>query len=237
MSDPQGPGVDLPGRRERKKNEVRAALAGHAMTLFAERGYDQVSVEDIAEAADVSRTTFFRYYPTKEDVLVQWMRDVGDEAAQALVDRPPDEAPLTALRLAVRQLAEIYGRDQERADLIERLRRESPSVQSAYRDKLGYWEQVLTAAIARRTDLDPGVALYPRLTARLSMAVISSVSDTWVAGGQAGDVSELLDRAFDVIDESEIEAVLASDRASAEARSGGNEPDPAPLPRRRASPQ
>lgn len=191
-----------PGRRERKKQQVREELTRQAFALFAVHGFDAVSVEDITEAADVSRATFFRYFPSKEDVLVQWMRQVGDEAAQALLERPADEPPLPALRQALLTLAAVYARDQQRTAVVERLRRDSPSVRAAYRDKIAYWEDALAGALAHRTGENPDTDLTPRLLARLAMAAVTSANDTWTARnthGRPGDVTDLLDQALGAI--------------------------------------
>ncbi len=189
------------GRRERKKQLVHDELTRRAFALFAERGFDRVSVEDITEAADVSRTTFFRYFPTKEDVLVQWMRAVGEETAAALLARPRDEPPLVALRAALLTLAQVYASDTERAALVEQLRRGSPTVRAAYRDKVAQWEDLLAAALAERTGSSAERDLAPRLLARLAMAAVTAAQDTWAAGEQAGDVLPLLDEALSAIDD------------------------------------
>lgn len=189
------------GRRERKKQLVHDELSRRAFALFAERGFDRVSVEDITEAADVSRTTFFRYFPTKEDVLVQWMRAVGEETAAALLDRPRDEPPLVALRAALLTLARAYAGDTERAALVEQLRRGSPTVRAAHRDKIAQWEDLLAAALAERTGTSAERDLAPRLLARLAMAAVTAAQDTWAAGERTGDVLALLDEALSAIDD------------------------------------
>jgi AcrR family transcriptional regulator len=189
------------GRRERKKQLVHDELTRRAFALFAERGFDRVSVEDITEAADVSRTTFFRYFPTKEDVLVQWMRAVGEETAAALLARPRDEPPLVALRAALLTLAQVYASDTERAALVEQLRRGSPTVRAAYRDKVAQWEDLLAAALAERTGSSAERDLAPRLLARLAMAAVTAAQDTWAAGERAGDVLPLLDEALSAIED------------------------------------
>ena len=70
------PAAQRPGLRERKKARTRAAIREHALRLFREQGYDATTIDQIAEAAEVSPSTFFRYFPTKEDVVLQDELDV-----------------------------------------------------------------------------------------------------------------------------------------------------------------
>src|SRR3954454_2338660 len=89
-----------PGLRERKKQKTRWAIQEHALRLFGEQGYDATTVEQIAAAAEVSPSTFFRYFPTKEDVVLQ---DDYDPMLIAAVDAvPADVGPVAALRQAMR---------------------------------------------------------------------------------------------------------------------------------------
>lgn len=99
-------GVELrEQRRERNAREIQQA----AMALFATRGYDDVTVEDIAHEAGISERTFFRYFASKEDLALSFVRDWAAAFAAALAARPPEEEPLTAARAAfhisLRQLA------------------------------------------------------------------------------------------------------------------------------------
>lgn len=166
------------------------------MRLFGERGFEAVTVEDVTEAADVSRTTFFRYFASKEEVLLAWMRDVGDQVAQALRDRPRDEAPLPAIRGALTSVAFVHADDSGPRGLVERLRHESPAVRAAYREKLAYWEDALTEALAERTGCDGRLDLGPRLLARTAMAAVTSATDTWAQRGHTGDPTALLETAL-----------------------------------------
>src|SRR5689334_8446368 len=105
-----------PGLRERKKARTRAAIREHALRLFREQGYDATTVEQIAEAAEVSPSTFFRYFPTKEDVVLQddmellWM--------DGFLAQPADMGPIAALRAAVRAAFDGMG-PEELAQLRE----------------------------------------------------------------------------------------------------------------------
>src|SRR2546430_1143928 len=96
-----------PGLRERKKARTRASIREHALRLFREQGYQHTTVEQIAEAAEVSPSTFFRYFPTKEDVVLQ--DDMDIRMLEALRRQPPGLAPLAAFRAAVRQVVAAYS--------------------------------------------------------------------------------------------------------------------------------
>ena len=87
------------GLWERKKAKTRAAIRQHALRLFREQGYDATTVEQIAEAAEVSPSTFFRYFPTKEDVVLQ--DDMDLLWAEAVRAQPPELGPMAAMRSAM----------------------------------------------------------------------------------------------------------------------------------------
>src|ERR1700748_1289628 len=98
----EAPATERPGLRERKKARTRAAIREHALRLFREQGYYATTVEQIAEAAEVSPSTFFRYFPTKEDVVLQDDFDVlGMETSQA---QPAEMSPVAAFRAATAQM-------------------------------------------------------------------------------------------------------------------------------------
>src|SRR6478752_262391 len=101
------------GLRERKKIKTRAAIRAQAMRLFKEQGYNETSIEQIAEAAEVSPSTFFRYFPTKEEVVLT--DDIDPIVLKVLADLPADLPPLQAIRLAVSAVFEhLSPEDMER---------------------------------------------------------------------------------------------------------------------------
>ncbi|MEE6258887.1 TetR/AcrR family transcriptional regulator [Plantactinospora sonchi] len=89
--------TERPGLRERKRQRTHDALSAAAIALFLERGYDRVSVADVAAAAEVSKPTLFKYFPSKEDLVLHRILDHRGEAARVVRERAVDEAPLTAL--------------------------------------------------------------------------------------------------------------------------------------------
>ncbi|MEV8006100.1 TetR family transcriptional regulator [Streptomyces parvus] len=93
-----GDGSPPGGLRERKKRLTYQAVSDAAIAMFLERGFDKVSVAEVAAAADISKPTLFRYFPAKEDLVLHRFADHEDEAARVVTGRAPDETPLDALR-------------------------------------------------------------------------------------------------------------------------------------------
>jgi AcrR family transcriptional regulator len=89
-------------RRERKKRQTRDALVHAALKLFDAKGYEHTAVREITDAVDVSERTFFRYFASKEDLAVSFVRGFSDILIKELAARPPDEEPLIALGNAFR---------------------------------------------------------------------------------------------------------------------------------------
>jgi AcrR family transcriptional regulator len=112
--------ADMPSSlRERKKAKTRLAIREHAMELFAKQGYDETTVEQIAAAAEVSPSTFFRYFPSKEEVVLQ--DDYDALLLAAFHAQSPDVAPLEALRNAITDVFSAMPESQ-RAQEAERTR-------------------------------------------------------------------------------------------------------------------
>ena len=143
-----------PGLRERKKARTRAAIREHALRLFREKGYDDTTVEQIAEAAEVSPSTFFRYFPTKEDVVLQ--DDMDLLWLEAIQEQPPELSPIAALRAAVHTAFARLG-ESDWAQLRETtgLAMAVPAVRARMLEELARTTQVLAEAVAQRSGRDP----------------------------------------------------------------------------------
>jgi AcrR family transcriptional regulator len=143
------------GLRERKKARTRAAIREHALQLFREQGYAETTVEQIAEAAEVSPSTFFRYFPTKEDVVLQ---DDFDPIAIAKFEAlPADMHPVAALRAAMREtFAETPAWQLDQFRELNRLTMSVPELRARALDE--YLRSVRLAAelLAKRLGRDPG---------------------------------------------------------------------------------
>ena len=147
-----GPGARL-GLRERKKAKTRAAIRDHALRLIREQGYDATTVEQIADAAEVSPSTFFRYFPTKEDVVLQ--DDLDLLWIDAYRAQPAGLAPVTAMRLALREaFANMSSEDittlRQTMDLAA-----IPAIRARMLDEFARTIQVMATALAERTGRSP----------------------------------------------------------------------------------
>ena len=148
MSSP--PDTARPGLRERKKAKTRAAIQAQALRLFRRQGYHATTVEQIADAAEVSPSTFFRYFPTKEDVVLY--DEFDPKMVAALLAQPADLSPVAALRRAVRQVydeapTEATEREQQRHTLV----RTVPELRARMLDAYVSGLVLLSDALAERT--------------------------------------------------------------------------------------
>ena len=185
-------GADDPprlGLRERKKAKTRALIQEHALRLFREQGYDATSVEEIAEAAEVSPSTVFRYFPTKPDLVIY--DDLDERMIEAFRAQPPELNALQALRASFRSgFGGLAGQEMAVQLERERLLRGVPELQSAM---LGEFARTvgeiadLVAERAQRPANDDAVLA-------LAGAVIGIAIAAWFAVDMDASPEQFLDR-------------------------------------------
>ena len=185
------------GLRERNKLRRREQITQAALRLFAERGFDGATIDEIAVAADVSRRTFFRYFARKEDVILDWKRQMGEELREAIDARPAEESPLDAVHGALAAVVAGYSDQPELTLGLLRLFESGP----ALHPQAGYevWDAVLTEGLARRMHVDPLRDPAPRLLASVGFAVLTATVQSWGEAGGAQDLLGLLDDGFAVL--------------------------------------
>ena len=188
------------GRRERKKLETRRALASAALHLAAERGPDQVTIEDIAEAADVSVRTFFNYFSSKEEAIIGWDSDGHSEVAAKLLARPADELPLVAMRNVVHELIQNAPEWADDRALRHRLVREHPSLRPRHLATHYELERTLLNAMAQRRGVEPEADLYNAVVVSTSVHAMRLALGWWEAKGRKVSLPDLLDEAFDALE-------------------------------------
>jgi AcrR family transcriptional regulator len=179
-----------PGLRERKKARTRAAIQSNALRLFREQGYDATTIEQIIEAAEVSETTFFRYFPAKEDLVLQ--DDYDPVIMGAYQGQPPDMPPVQAMRATFADLfggmtAEQRAEQQERVALCLAV----PALRAAMLEQFSRNMQVLANAIAARAHRNPDdftVRTIAGAVIGIMMAVLAEMAENPEA-----DLSALID--------------------------------------------
>jgi AcrR family transcriptional regulator len=173
-----GGGPDRPcGLRERKKARTRASLREHALRLFGEQGYQATTVEQIAAAAEVSPSTFFRYFPTKEDLVLQ--DDMDTRMIEALERQPAGLSPVTAVRAAAREVFASYtAADLEEISENAGLTVTVPEIRARAMDEFARTIAVVSEALAKRAGR-PADDLTVRTTAGAIVGVIMSITLPW----------------------------------------------------------
>jgi AcrR family transcriptional regulator len=192
--------------RERKKLATRRSLRRHALDLVAQRGFVHVTVEDIAEAADVSPRTFFNYFPSKEAALFGADPERVAALREGVLHQAPGEPALDALRQVLvaeartvtSELGELGGKPQE---MLRRMKvvRADPHLRAAQSAHMANIESALAEALAERLGMDPARDPYPALLASIGGAVIRATTVFWASTGGAEPLDQLTDRAFQAL--------------------------------------
>jgi AcrR family transcriptional regulator len=183
--------MSSPGLRERKKQKTRWAIQEHALRLFAEQGYDATTVEQIAAAAEVSPSTFFRYFPTKEDVVLA--DDYDPLLVAAFESVPPELGPVTALRQAARTaFGDIDGTEQAKVLERTKLSLSVPALRARSLESVAGTIALLAEPIARRLGRDPS-DLGARTLAGACLGAMLVAIFEWVETDGARSLPDLID--------------------------------------------
>jgi AcrR family transcriptional regulator len=181
------------GLRERKKARTRAAIREHALRLFREQGYGATTIEQIAAAAEVSPATFFRYFPTKEDVVLQDDFDIVTLAA--LQEQPPDVGPIAAFRgAAAAARAQMSAEEIARFAETTRLTLSVPEIRARAVDELTRTTDVITAAIAARIGRGADDFASRNMAGAIIGVIMAATMPLYVLDDDGGDVDEMFDR-------------------------------------------
>jgi AcrR family transcriptional regulator len=180
------------GLRERKKARTRASIREHALRLFREQGYSGTTVEQIAQAAEVSPSTFFRYFPTKEDVVLQ--DDFDLLAISAFESQPAGLSPVAAFRAAaVAAFTELSEADLVRFQETSTLAFSVPEIRARATDELVRTIGVIAEAAARRSGHDRNDFAVRNLAGAI-VGVIMAATLPWGDLTQEPSMSDMLGR-------------------------------------------
>jgi AcrR family transcriptional regulator len=190
------------GLRERKRRETKRRLAETGLKLFLEQGYEETTLDAIAEAAGVSRRTVFHYFDQKEDILLAWQSGLGEAIREAIAHERPDRAPVDVVLAALLRLVGQYQADDHIR--IERLLGSSDRLAASKHAKYAEQEQAVFEAL---------VTLWPaperrqrlRTVAMVCVGALRLAFERWVSRDGAEPLAGHLRHAF-----AELKAEIAS---------------------------
>jgi AcrR family transcriptional regulator len=184
------------GLRELKMARTRQLIADKAFELFVERGFDQTTVEQIAAAAEVGPRTLYRYYPTKEALIVKFV-EVNLFAAVDRLREQPDDMPLPEALYAL--IDSVVTTTVDNADRVLAIyAMDAPAVQAQFSEVWSRWRHAVSTEVARRYK-----GRSPEMAARLAAASTSAVIDisiqAWAASGGTANMRRLVNRALELM--------------------------------------
>ncbi|WP_020523159.1 acyl-CoA-like ligand-binding transcription factor [Catelliglobosispora koreensis] len=186
------------GLRERKKAKTRRLIQQEAFRLFALRGYDATTIDQIAEAAEISPSTFFRYFPTKEDVVID--DDYDPLLMETFIAQPRSLSAVAALRRGMREaFSKIYETDH--GELLQRtkLQLEHPALRTRMMSNQRNTTVRLAEAVAERYGLQPS-DLAAQVFASAVVGAMWPALERWVASDGKADLPDLLDDCLAVVE-------------------------------------
>ncbi|MER5540598.1 TetR/AcrR family transcriptional regulator [Streptomyces mirabilis] len=184
--------------REQTRSVVRSLLARTALELFAAKGYDDTTLEEIAAAAGVSKRTLFNYFRNKEDLALNGISEQGDLIAARLAERPADEDPWTSLRAAFQVLEEIDITAERRLEMITLLFG-NESLRAGHAEKQARWQDLLAPLIEPRLPDSDHRALQARAIAATAITCLQIAHEEWTRLDGRIDLFDLYDTAVQAI--------------------------------------
>jgi len=179
---------------ERKQESVREAICDQATRLFAERGYQETTIDDIARAAAIGRRTFFRYFKTKEDVVLWKFDQFARCTLQLLAERPVREPALAALESALTQASEFYNEQPEHTLAILKLTDETPSLHAQQLLQQQHWKGWFATALRSRMR-SSARSLLPDVVSAVAIEAMAIAVRRWL-GEPESELSVQIAAAF-----------------------------------------
>jgi AcrR family transcriptional regulator len=185
------------GLRERKKQKTRESIQREAMRLIQKQGYDQTTIEQIAAAVEISPSTFFNYFPTKEDVVLY---DAYDPVlAKLILERPADEPLSISLRRVLETMGDVFERDRDIILARGKLWFEVPALRARIWEELDKAQVFMSGLIAQRSgraadDFETRVAVMVMVSAALE------AMREWLRRDGQGSFVTLVNRALDLVE-------------------------------------
>ena len=193
------------GLRDRKKDRTRRLVHGTALGIFAERGYDNVTVEDVAEACDLSRATIFRYFPTKEHLVVGLEPERLEDLREAFEERPADEAVFTSICHALVAVAQRYEDQRDEMLVVRSIVQGNDALQARAEGLRADWRTAFADLISQRVrpgdspSEGDGSDLRVRVLAGAVLAALSVAVEEWLASDRPARLADVLAEAMGIL--------------------------------------
>ena len=187
--------VAQPGLREEKRLRTQRAIREAALTLFTEQGYDDTTVEQITELSGVGQRTFFRYFPGKADVVLNFQDVLLRALWEAVARRPPGESDLLAIRNAIKQVW-LVEFEPELTARHTKIIAYSPQLHRLSHDIGRRWAIGIGKALALRHGNDRAPEELA-LRARVALSVFSHAVGAWLAGDCLNDLGDVIDEHYE----------------------------------------
>lgn len=181
---------------DRQRAAVRSEIVETALAMFLTDGFEETPIDRIVEAVGVSRRTFFRYFGTKEDIVLGDLISRGRVIADELAARPVGESPWEALRAALHASRETTVPDMDAALALGKMLFDTPSLRARLMEKRLRWQEMFVPLLAARMD-GPADRARLRATAIAAAALscLDTASEAWIESDGDGDLAELYDEA------------------------------------------
>jgi AcrR family transcriptional regulator len=187
---------------ERRRRLVREDIGRAAVNLFADQGFDNVTVADIAAAAGISERTFFRYFATKDDVLLAYERHLWDRLVTALTARPTHEGPVTALREAFLFTSHVEPADRARAAQMGSILARAPELNARSRGyRLLNDSDLIKQVVARFEESTAATRAHARVIVTAMNAVAAAEFGAWAQSGGRGDPAVRIGAALTLLEQ------------------------------------
>lgn len=184
--------------REQTRAVVRSMLARTAMELFAEKGYAETTIEEIAAAVGVSRRTLFNYFPSKEDLALGGLEAQGETIAARLAQRPLEEDVWTSLRAGFCVLDEIETSPERRLELVTLLF-DNPSLRAGHAEKQAAWTALFAPLIETHLPVSAHRSLRARAIAAAAITCLQTANEEWARQRGRADLFDLYDEAVSAV--------------------------------------
>lgn len=184
---------------DRQRTAVREEITRTAIELFLRQGFDATTIDQILESVGVSRRSFFRYFGTKEDVVLGDLVARGAAIAEALAAQPADEEPWSAIRAAFHAADETSTLDTESTLALGRMLFDTPSLFARHIEKRLHWQDMLVPLIAARLPDTDDRDLRSHAIVASALTCLDAASHAWVRSDGHLDLADLYDRAVSAV--------------------------------------